>query len=114
MPMSQDTRARRIAQAIEQLLLAPAGDDAVAGGFKVSRRCGCVACNPGVCSYCGHVFTGEVIEISHASKGKRVLSDKAVHYLAHGVTTYETGWTIRGQPVVVDLDVEEVASYLDL
>jgi hypothetical protein len=37
-----------------------------------------------------------------------------VHYLGHGITRYETGYIVRGEPVVVEIDLEELAGYLDL
>ena len=118
--MSQEERARQVARAIEHALREPAASElaSISGessqAFTIARRGGCTSCNPGTCPQCGHLFTGEVIEIVHASRGKRVLSDKAVHYLSHGMNCYETGWIVHGEPVIVDLDVDEVAGYLDL
>jgi len=43
-----------------------------------------------------------------------VISDRTVHFLEHGITRYETGYVVRGEPVSVDIDVEELARYLDL
>jgi hypothetical protein len=43
-----------------------------------------------------------------------VISDRTVHYLAHGITHYATGYVVHGELVVVDIDLEELAQYLDL
>lgn len=80
----------------------------------VTARGGCKGCDPGCCPECGHVFTGEAITIDHAVLGKRTISDRTVHFLKHGITHYETGYVIQGEPVMVDIDVEELARYLDL
>ena len=80
----------------------------------VTVRGNCRACDPGVCPECGHLFTGETITIDHALLGKRTISDRTVHFLKHGITHYATGYVIRGEPVTVDIDVEELARYLDL
>lgn len=107
--MNQAERARQIAQIIYEALGKPSHED-----FTVTSRGGCAACDPGACPECGYLFTGDVITIDHKTKGKRTLSDKAIHYLSHGITHYQTGYVIRGEPVVVDLDLDELASYLDL
>ncbi|MGE5602199.1 MAG: hypothetical protein ACM30E_04070 [Nitrososphaerales archaeon] len=80
----------------------------------VTVRGGCRACDPGSCPECGHLFTGETITIDHALLGKRAISDRTVHFLKHGITHYETGYVIHGEPVMVDIDVEDLAKYLDL
>lgn len=103
-------RARQVAEAIEQ---ARAGWP-IGASFAVSVRTGCAACDPGACSQCGYLFTGEIFTIEHLSRGKRVISDRTVHYLAHGTTRYETGYVVHGEPVIVEIDVEELATYLDL
>lgn len=120
----ESERARQIALVIRQSLQDLAG--AVAEGeaprtaaaparrYTVTRTGGCIACDPGACTLCGYLFTGEIITIQRAEKGKRVLSDRAVHYLSHGVSRYETAYLVRGEPVIVDLDLDELAGYLDL
>lgn len=127
--MNQVERARQIVRRLQEALL-----DAVIGipveayspgeteigarpgsrSFTVSRRAGCLACDPGSCPECGYLFTGELVTIEHRLKGKLTLSDKAIHYLSHGITRYQTGYIVRGEPVIVDLDLEELAGYLDL
>ncbi len=107
--MDEAGRAKQIAQAIQEAIETPS-----TGNFTVTSRGGCAACDPGACPECGYLFTGDVITIDHKTKGKRTLSDKAIHYLSHGITHYQTGYVIRGEPVVVDLDLDELASYLDL
>ena len=102
-------RARRIAQVIQETMGKPS-----TGNFTVTSRGGCVSCDPGVCPECGYLFTGDIITIEHETKGKRTLSDKAIHYLSHGIVSYKTGYVINGETVVVDLDPDEIASYLDL
>jgi hypothetical protein len=107
--MDTAERARQIAETVEAALVEPN-----LAQFTVRRRGGCSACDPGKCVECGYLFTGELFEIDHPVLGKRVLSDKAIHYLAHGIHRYETGWIVHGEPVVVDLDVEELAHYLNI
>ena len=107
--MDAAERARQIVQTIEVALVKPRQ-----AHFTVTKRGGCAACDPGACAVCGYLFTGDVFQIDHPVEGKRVLSDKAIHYLAHGIHRYETGWVIHGEAVIVDLDVEELAHYLDI
>ena len=107
--MNQAERARQIAQVIEEAL-----EESPQGNFTVTSRGGCAACDPGSCPECGFLFTGDVITIDHKTKGKRTLSDRAIHYLSHGVTHYQTGYIVRGEPVIVDLNLDELASYLDM
>jgi len=107
--MDAEKRAREISSVIEM-----ASQGAENDHFAVTTRGGCGACDPGACRECGYLFSGEIFVIEHDTRGKRVLSDKTVHYLAHGITRYETGYVVHGAPVVVDLDVEELAAYLDL
>jgi hypothetical protein len=108
--MDETTRARQIAGAIQVALEAPCPT----GDFTVTKRVGCASCDPGACPVCGYLFTGETFTIMHMLKGKRTLSDKAVHYLSHGIVHYQTGYVIHGEPVVVDLNLDELACYLDL
>ena len=82
--------------------------------FTVSRQGGCLACDPGACSECGYLFSGERIIINHAVQGERVISDRTLHLLTHGISKYQTKYVVYGEPVVVDLDLDELASYLDL
>ena len=105
--------AERAGQIVEALQHARAGW-LVGATFTVSVRGGCAACDPGACSQCGHLFTGEIFTIEHLTRGKRVISDRTVHYLGHGITRYETEYIVRGEPVVVEIDLEELAGYLDL
>jgi hypothetical protein len=107
--MASPERAKQIAQVIQETIGKPGK-----ANFTVIRRGGCAACDPGSCPECGYLFTGEVITIDHRIRGKRTLSDKAIHYLSHGITHYQTGYIIRGETVSVDLDLDELASYLDL
>ena len=107
--MNQAERARQIAQVIEEAL-----EESPQGNFTVTNQGGCAACDPGSCPECGFLFTGDVITIDHKTKGKRTLSDRAIHYLSHGVTHYQTGYIVRGEPVIVDLNLDELAGYLDL
>jgi hypothetical protein len=107
--MDEAERARQIARAIQGALETPPR-----GKFTVTKRVGCAMCDPGACQECGYLFTGETFTIVHALKGKRTLSDKAVHYLSHGLVRYQTGYVVQGEPVVVDLDLNELASYLDM
>ncbi len=109
MPNEQE-RALRISQAIEIALAQPAGN----GRYTVTKRNACAACPPSACKECGLALPGDVIILNHSVKGKRHLSDKAVHYLGHGLTRYQTGYVYRGEPVVVDLDLSELEGYLDL
>lgn len=103
-------RARRLAAAIlDGLRQAPEG-----ARYRVARRDACSGCPPGACSECGATLPGDVYIITHQVKGKRHLSDKAVHYLGHGLTHYETGYVYRGEPVTVDLSLDELEGYLDL
>lgn len=123
--MNQVARARQIVQALQDTAPAiPAGGHPPgkieAGAepgpkyFTVTRRAGCLACDPGSCPECGYLFTGELVTIEHRLKGKLTLSDRAIHYLSHGITRYRTDYIVRGEPVIVDLDLEELAGYLEL
>lgn len=122
--VTEAERARQIALMIRQSLQdlgsavtegeAPRTAAAPARRYTVTRTGGCIACDPGACPLCGHLFTGEIIRIAHVTRGRRNLSDKAVHYLSHGLSRYETAYLVRGEPVIVDLDLDELAGYLDL
>ena len=107
--MDEAARARQIAATIQDALEKPPRE-----AFSVVKRVGCASCDPGACSECGYLFTGETFTIVHALKGKRTLSDKAVHYLSHGLVRYETSYVVHSEPVVVDLNLDELAGYLDL
>jgi hypothetical protein len=107
--MDEATRAKQIAQAIQEAM-----DKPIQGNYSVLRHGGCASCDPGSCPECGFLFTGEVITIDHKIRGKRTLSDRTIHYLSHGITHYQTGYVVRGEPVVVDLNLDELAGYLDL
>src|SRR5512143_639498 len=107
--MDEAVRARQIAGAIQAALETPP-----TGNFTVIKRVGCASCDPGACPECGFLFTGETFTIVHTLKGKRTLSDKAVHYLSHGLVRYRTSYVVHGEPVVVDLNLDELASYLDM
>jgi hypothetical protein len=102
-------RARHIAQIIQNALGQPP-----AGNFTVTSQGGCTSCDPGSCPECGYLFTGDRITIAHKTKGNRTISDKALHYLSHGVTCYQTNYVVQGMPVTVELNLDELASYLDL
>jgi len=108
--MDTKERAVQIVEAIQHAR----GCWPIGANFTVSVRGGCAACDPGACSQCGHLFTGEIFAIEHLTRGKRVISDRTVHYLGHGITRYETGYIVRGEPVIVEIDLEELAEYLDL
>jgi hypothetical protein len=127
--MDEHERAKLIARIIEDALQrsedlssvaaptapGPAGDAlALPARFTVEKQQGCLACDPGACWECGYLFSGERIIIRHVEKGERVLSDRALHLLMHGIVRYQTKYVIRGEPVIVDLDLDELAGYLDL
>lgn len=82
--------------------------------FTIKRQGGCMSCDPGSCWECGYLFSGERITIYHDEKGERVLSDRTLHLLTHGITRYPTKYVVYGEPVVVDLDIDELGSYLDM
>lgn len=105
-----EDRAQRLSAAILDGLAVPPPDVA----YKVTKRGACSGCPPGACDICGVSLPGDVYIINHPSRGKRHLSDKAVHYLGHGRTHYATGYLYRGEPVTVDLNLEELEPYLDL
>lgn len=108
-PISTDEdRARRISAAILHALATP-GE---ALSYRVTKRNACTGCPSSACAVCGAVLPGDVIIIQHQVKGKRHLSDKAVHYLGHGLIHYETGYIYRDEPVTVDLDLSELEGYL--
>jgi hypothetical protein len=107
--MNTPAKAKSVAARIETLLAET--DDPQ---YRVAKRGGCVSCDPGVCTVCGHIFTGEVYRIEHPDNGRRVFSDRAIHYLMHGIFSYETGWVVRGTPVVVDLDIDDLAAFFRL
>jgi len=108
--MEATERARQIADAIQ----GARGVWPIGASFAVTVRGGCTACDPGACSECGYLFTGEILTIDHLTRGRRVISDRMVHYLSHGITRYETGYVVHGEPVIVEIDLEELAGYLDL
>ena len=119
--MDEQERARQIAQVIQEALQRKPAQDADAGRdsahrprYTVTRQGGCLSCDPGSCWECGYLFSGERIIIHHAVKGERVLSDRTVHLLAHGITHYQTKYVVYGEPVIVDLDLDELAGYLDM
>ena len=117
LPTGESQRAIRIGQVVEEALRlqepgrAPAKP---AENFVVTRQGGCVGCDTCPCPICGYLFAGEAIVIEHKTRGKRVLSDRGLHYLLHGIVTYNTSYVIHGELVSVTLDLEELASYLDL
>ncbi len=104
----QDERAKGLSAAILRGLASP-GE---ARSYRVTKRNACTGCPSSECAVCGVVLPGDVIIVHHQVKGKRHLSDKAVHYLGHGLTHYETGYIYRGEPVAVDLDLNELEGYL--
>jgi len=123
--VESELRAKQIAETIALHLDPRAETEAVCAGaataswpigerFTIRRRGGCAACDPGACTVCGYLFTGTVIEITHCSRGRRTLSDRAVHYLAHGMAHYPTAYVVRNAVVDVTLDLEELAGFLDL
>jgi hypothetical protein len=121
--MDDEARARAIAHIIQQRMeqtpeIEPAGAATtswpVGVRFIVTRRGGCAACDPGACSVCGYLFTGQNIEITHCTRGRRTLSDRAVHYLSHGMARYSTAYVVRGETVDVTINLEELAGFLDL
>jgi hypothetical protein len=63
---------------------------------------------------CDHVFAGEVHQIEDSENGKRVLSDRAIHYPGHGICSYETGWIVRGTPILVDLDLDDLGAFFGM
>jgi hypothetical protein len=103
-------RARRVSAAILDGLATPGAS----AHFKVTKRDACTGCPSSACAVCGAVLPGAVYIVTHAERGKRHLSDKAVHYMGHGLVHYETGYIYRGEPVTVDLDLAELEGYLDL
>ena len=107
--MDEAERARHVAQIIQNALGKPP-----TGNFAVTSQGGCTSCDPGSCPECGYLFAGDRITIDHKTKGNRTISDKALHYLSHGITRYQTHYVVHGEPVVVELDLDELASYLDL
>jgi hypothetical protein len=128
--MDEQSRAKQIARVIQEALLrapepalitpptpehlASEQDSSRLPRFTVTRESGCLSCDPGACWVCGYLFTGERITIRHVSKGERVISDRTLHLLSHGVVRYKTQYVVRGEPVIVDLDLDELAGYLDL
>jgi hypothetical protein len=128
--MNRHIRAEQIARFLQEFLqdaaapvrtcpdrsggVVEAAEELPEANFTLSRRAGCLACDAGSCLECGYLFTGESVTIDHRLRGKLTLSDRAIHYLSHGITRYQTNYVVHGEPVVVDLDLEELAGYLDL
>lgn len=108
--MSGEDRARRLSAAILDSLASPQPE----ARFRVAKRGACSGCPPASCEVCGVSLPGDVYIITHQIKGKRHLSDKAVHYMGHGRTHYSTGYFYRGEDVTVDLDLDELEPYLDI
>ena len=107
---TDEARAQRLGAAILNGL----ADPPAGARYRVTKRGACSGCPPGACDLCGVVLPGDIYIITSEAKGKRHLSDKAVHYLGHGRTHYETGYVYRGEPVTVDLSLDELEPYLDL
>lgn len=80
----------------------------------MSRITACGSCPPFICPECGCPLAGDAIIIDHVRKGRRRLSDKALHYLGHGMTSYQTGYIYQGHPVTVDLNLDTLEAYLNL
>ena len=130
MLMDEQERATQIARDIEDALqiapelalaTAPTADfhdpeppPSSAPRFAVRREAGCLSCDPGACWECGHLFSGERIVIHHATLGERVISDRALHLLSHGIVRYKTKYVVRNEPVIVELDIDELAGYVDM
>ncbi len=116
--VEESRRARQIGQAIEARLRRDESGGAPPeqpARYSVYRQgAGCVGCDPSPCPICGYLFMGEAIVIQHETRGKRVLSDKGLHYLLHGIVTYYTSYIVHGEHVNVTLDLEELSGYLDL
>jgi hypothetical protein len=128
--MDEQERAKKIAHIIQDALqsapdpaemTAPTPqssvcdqESALPARFTVSKESGCLSCDPGACWECGYLFSGERIIIKHARKGERVISDRTLHLLSHGIVRYKTQYVVHGEPVIVDLDLDELAGYLDL
>lgn len=128
--MDEQKRARQIARVIQDALqstpepvaiTAPTPESPVSeqessrlARFTVTKESGCLSCDPGACWECGYLFSGERITIRHISKGERVMSDRTLHLLSHGIVRYKTQYVVHGEPVIVDLDLDELAGYLDL
>lgn len=108
--LSDRERALRIVRTIEAALSQPPA----CGDYVVTRLAACGSCPPFVCPECGCPLPGDSIVIDHFQKGRRRLNDKAIHYLGHGVTSYQTGYIHQGKPVVVNLDLDTLEAYLSL
>ena len=128
--MDERERARQIARVIQDALQStpesvaitaptparpvPEQDASPSARFTITKENGCLSCDPGACWECGYLFSGERITIRHISKGERVISDRTLHLLSHGIVRYKTQYVVHGEPVIVDLDLDELADYLDL
>ena len=107
---TDEARAQHLGAAILSGLSEPSPE----APYKVAKRGACSGCPPGSCEVCGVSLPGDVYIITHQVKGKRHLSDKAVHYLGHGLTHYSTGYMYKGEAVTVDLSLDELEAYVSL
>jgi hypothetical protein len=108
--LSDKERALRIARTLEAALSQPPAR----GDYLVTRLPACGSCPPFVCAECGCPLPGDAIVIEHVQRGRRRLSDKAMHYLGHGMTSYLTGYVHQDKAVMVDLDLDTLETYLSL
>lgn len=107
--MDPDQRARSLAAAIQL-----ARSAALTHPFRVViHRTGAPLTDP-TCADCGHAFIGEVFIVESAGRGRRAISERSFHHLAHGRAIHETGDVLDSQPVRVEIDLADWEAFLGL
>jgi hypothetical protein len=107
--MATCEKARQVAAAIERAI-----GVANSARFSVVLRDSRTSSDRTFCTSCNRQFTSVSYIIEHREHGRCAVSEKTVHYLAHGMTRYETGYVVDGRQVMVEIDPEDLRKYVDL
>jgi hypothetical protein len=108
--MDPNEQAVKVAVAIEQARSGSSDGAAI----SITVRSSSQARLFGACTRCGYRFSGDVLIVQHPSYGRRSISERSLHYLGHGTTRHDTGHRLFGEPVFVEIEVEEWVRYLGL
>jgi hypothetical protein len=107
--MNIDQRARAIAAQIQQARPAARNGDVRVTSHSVGSPL-----HGERCTLCGYRFTGDTYIVERSARGRRAISERSVHYLAHGLATHETGDIMDGEPVRVEIDLASWERFLSL